>query len=84
MMDRTIPRETKMGRPKKAKRRTTPRAQKEKGPKRGRELVSLAVGSYFTHGPSNVKNMQIVRFNSNGRLRTNITYQCNLPFNSIC
>jgi hypothetical protein len=38
-----------------------------KGPKIGREPVFLVVGSYFTHGPSNVTYMQIVRFNNSGR-----------------
>jgi hypothetical protein len=42
-------------------------------PKKGRELILLVVGSYFTHNPSNVTYMQIVISNSNGRSRTNIT-----------
>jgi hypothetical protein len=33
--------------------------------KKGRELVPLVVGSYLTHGPSNVTCMQIMRSNSN-------------------
>jgi hypothetical protein len=43
--------------------------------KKGRELDPLVVGSYLTHGPSNVTSMQIVRFHSNGRSRTSITRQ---------
>ncbi len=35
--------------------------------KKGRELVPLVVGSYLTHGPSNVTNMQIMKSNNNGR-----------------
>jgi len=56
---------------------TTRRNQKKK-----RELVPLVVGSYFTHGPSNVAYMQIVKSNSNGRPRTSITRECNLPLYS--
>jgi hypothetical protein len=52
--------------------------------KKGRELISLVVGSYFTHYPSNVTYMQIVRSNTNGRSKTNIIYQRNLPFFSRC
>ncbi len=48
-------------------------------PKKRRKLVLLVVGSYLTHDPSNVACMQIVRSNSNGRFRTNITCQRNLP-----
>jgi hypothetical protein len=50
--------------------------------KRGRELVPLAVGSYFTHNPSNVACMQIMRSNNSGRPRTSITRQHNLPLYS--
>jgi hypothetical protein len=32
------------------------------------------VGNYFTHGPYNVTNMQIVRFNNSARSRTTVTY----------
>jgi hypothetical protein len=48
--------------------------QPPKNQKKGREP-----GSYLTHNPFNVANMQIVRSNSNGRSRTSITHQCNLP-----
>jgi hypothetical protein len=40
----------------------------------------MIIGNYFTHNPSNVTYMQIVRSNSNRRLRTSITCQHNLPF----
>jgi hypothetical protein len=45
--------------------------------KKGKELVSLMVGSYLTHNPSNVAFMQIVKSNSNGRFRTSVTCQHN-------
>jgi hypothetical protein len=51
-----------------------------KNQKKARKLIPLMVQSYLTHGPSNVANMQIVRFNSNGRSRTSITYQHNIFF----
>ncbi len=51
-------------------------------PKKRKILVPLVVGSYFTQSPSNVAYMQIVISNSNGRSRTNITRQCNLPLYS--
>ncbi len=70
MMAKTIPRETKRRRPKKGQE-----THNLKGPKRGREPIFLVVGSYFTHGPSNVTCMQIVRFNSIGRSKINITCQ---------
>jgi len=41
--------------------------------KKGKELVSLVIGSYLTHSLSNVASMQIVRSNSSGTSRTNIT-----------
>jgi hypothetical protein len=66
-MARTIPGETRKGRPKKGQKTHSP-----KGPKRGRELVSLRVGSYLTHNTSNVTNMQIVKFNSSGRSKTSV------------
>jgi hypothetical protein len=47
--------------------------------KQRKELIHFVVGSYFTHGPYNVTCMQIVKFNSNGRSRTCITRQNNLP-----
>jgi hypothetical protein len=52
--------------------------------KEGRELVPFMVGSYFTHNPSNVANMQIVRSNINRMFKTCISYQCNLPLYNIC
>jgi len=69
----TIIGETKREGQRKVKRCTT-----HKNPKK--KLVPLVVGSYFTHSPSNVACMQIIRSNNNGRSRTNINYQCNLPF----
>jgi hypothetical protein len=68
-MVRTIPGETKRGRPKKGQKMHSP-----KGPKKGTELVSLMLKSYLTHGPSYVTNMQIMKSNSSGRSRTSITY----------
>jgi hypothetical protein len=67
----------------------TIRVQAKEGPKhpqpvgikkKGRELVPLVVGSYFSHGPSNVVQMQIVKSNNNGSFRTSITRQCNFFF----
>jgi hypothetical protein len=75
MMAKIIPGETKRGRPKKGQK-----MQSLKGPKRGREIVSFVVGNYFTHNISNVTSMQIVRSNSSGRFKINITCQYNLPF----
>ncbi len=51
-------------------------------PKKKKELVPLVVASYLTHGPSNVACMQIVRSNSNRRLRASINPQRNLPIYS--
>ncbi len=68
-----IPRETKRRRPKKGQE-----THNLKGAKRGREPVYFIVGSYLTHGPSNVTYMQIVRFNNSGRFRTSIMCQRNL------
>jgi hypothetical protein len=45
---------------------------------KGKKLVPLVVGSYLTHNPCIVTCMQIMRFNNNGRFRTNIIRQCNL------
>jgi hypothetical protein len=42
--------------------------------KKGRELIPLMVGSYLTHNPSNVVDMQIMGSNSNGRSKISITY----------
>jgi hypothetical protein len=77
MMARTIQGETKRGRPKKGQRTHNP-----KGPKRGRELVSLMVGSYFTHGPSYVTSMQIGRSNSSIGLVTATFDKKDLVFSS--
>jgi hypothetical protein len=74
MMAKIILGETKRGRPKKGQK-----MHNLKGPKRRRELVSFVVGNYFTHNISNVTSMQIVRSNSSGRFKINITYQYNLP-----
>ncbi len=68
-MVRTITRETK---------REGQKTQNLHEPKTN--LDPLMIGSYFTHNPSNVIYMQIVRFNSNGRSKTNITRQHNLLF----
>jgi hypothetical protein len=76
-MARTIPIETKRGRPKKGQ--TSWRVQKE-----GKELVFFVVGNYSTHGPFYVTNMQIVKSNNSERSRTNIIYQHNLPLYSRC
>jgi hypothetical protein len=53
----TITGETKREGQRKARRRT---ACKNKKKRKGRELASLAVRSYFIHGRSNVICMQIV------------------------
>jgi hypothetical protein len=68
----TILGEIKEGRPKKGQK-----MHGLKAPKRGKELVFLMVGSYFTHNPFYVTNMQIVKSNNSGRSRINITCQCN-------
>ncbi len=65
----------KKGRPKKGQKMYSP-----KGPKRKKKLVSLMVGNYFTHNPSNVANMQKMKSNNNKRFRTSIACQSNLPF----
>jgi hypothetical protein len=44
----------------------------------GKELIFFMVGSYFTHIPSNVAYMQIVKSNSDRRFITNILCQRNL------
>jgi hypothetical protein len=49
--------------------------------KKKKKLVPFVVGSYFTHGLSNVICMQIVRSNDNGKFKTCIT--CQLNFLSI-
>jgi hypothetical protein len=73
-MTRTIKKETKREGQKKTKRRTTCKNQKK-----GKKLVPFMVGGNLTHGPFNVTYMQIMKSNSNGKFRTNITFQFNLP-----
>jgi hypothetical protein len=70
-----ITEETKKEGQRNAKRHTT-----HKNKKKRKELILLVVGNYFTHNPSIVANMQIMKFNSNGSFRTNITRQHNFPF----
>jgi hypothetical protein len=72
---RTITRETKRGGQRKAKGCITYKNQKKR-----RELIPLVVGTYLTHNPYNVTYMQIMKSNNNGRSKTNITQQHNLPF----
>jgi hypothetical protein len=74
--------EAKRGRPKKGQKTHRLKGRKRRIELVRIELVSLVVGNYFTHGPFNVTNMQIMRSNSRGRLKTNITYQRNLPLYS--
>jgi hypothetical protein len=50
------------------------------GPKKGKKLILLVVGNYFTPNLSNVACMQFVRSNNNGRSRIDITCQRNLLF----
>jgi hypothetical protein len=66
LMVKTITGETKRGRPKKGQKTYNPQE-----PKKGKELVPLVVGSYLPHGPYNVAYMLIMKFNNNGRSRTN-------------
>ncbi len=48
-----------------------------------KERASPSRGRKLSHPqPSNVAYMQIMKFNSNGRSRTSITHQCNLPLYS--
>jgi hypothetical protein len=54
-------REDKKGRPKKGQK-----TNNSHEPRKRRNLVSLMVGSYLTHGHSNVVSMQITRSNNNG------------------
>jgi hypothetical protein len=58
--------------------------QKKAKRQKRRELIPLVVGNYFTHYPSNVIQMLIVRFNNNKRFTTHHLpmHQCNLPFSS--
>jgi hypothetical protein len=65
----TKTRERKREGQRKAKRRITCKNQEKEG-----ELAPLVVGNYFTHNPSNVTCMQIVRSNNNGRSKTNIIF----------
>jgi len=64
--------------PTKGKAKKKPKDMQPTRTKEGRELVPFAVGSYLTHSTSNVTCMQIVRSNSNRRLRTSISCQHNL------
>jgi hypothetical protein len=66
----------------KRKAKERPKDAQPAGTKKGEKLVPLVVGSYLTHCPSNVINMQIMGSNTNGRSRINITRQCNFPFYS--
>jgi hypothetical protein len=75
LMSKTIIGETKREGQRKAKKHIACKKPKKKMEK----LIPFVVGSYFTHGPSNVACMQIMRSNSSGRLRTSITCQHNLP-----
>ncbi len=63
-MVETIIRGDKKGRPKDAQHARTMKKKREK------ELVPLAIGSYLTHGPSNVSHMQIITSNSNVKFCT--------------
>ncbi len=65
------PKDTQLERPKKKERTNL---------SHGRKLSHI--GSYFTHNPFNVAIMQIVKFNNNGKSRTNIAYQSNHPLYS--
>ncbi len=76
-MVKTIIGETKREGQKEAKKHTT-----HKNQRKGRKLILFVVGSYLTHSPSNVACMQIMKFNNNGRSRTSIICQYNLPFYS--
>jgi hypothetical protein len=58
----------------KGKAKKRPKDVQPKGTKEARELVPLTVESYFTHNLSNVVCMQIVRSNSNRRLKTNVSH----------
>ncbi len=69
-MDKTITRETKQ---------EGQKANNPQEPKKRRKLIPFGVGSYFIHDLFNVTCMQIVRCNSNGRSRTHIACQHNLP-----
>jgi len=68
-MTQTITRKTK----RKAKKRS--KDAKPIGTKEGGKLKPFVVGSYLTHNLSNVTSMQIMKFNSNRRYRTNISCQ---------
>jgi hypothetical protein len=66
----------------KEKAKERPKDTQPIGTKKGKKLVPLVVGNYFTHGPYNVTNMQIMGCNNNGRSKISITYQRNFPFYS--
>jgi hypothetical protein len=76
----TIIGEIKKASQRKAKRQTTCMNQRKKKKK----LVLLMVEGYFTHDPSNVTCMQVMRSNSNGKSRTCTTCQRNISFYSRC
>jgi hypothetical protein len=66
----------------KGRAKERPKEVQPKGTKERRGLILLVVRSYFTHNPSNVANMRIVRSNNNRRCRTNISHQRNLSIYS--
>jgi len=66
----------------KGKAKESPKDAQPTRTKEGRKLIPFVVGGYFTHSPSNVACMQIVKFNSNKRFRTSTSRQHNLPFYS--
>ncbi len=76
-MAKTITGETKKEIQRKAKRRIAHRNQKKR-----KKVIPFVVRRYFTHGSSNVAYMQIMKSNSNGRSKTNIACQRNLPLYS--
>jgi hypothetical protein len=47
---------------------------------RNRRERALVVGSYLTHNPFNVANMQIVRSSNNRSFKISISHQCNFLF----
>jgi len=77
-MVETIIGKTKREGQRKAKGQITHRNQKK-----GKELVHLVVGNYVIHNPFNVIYMQIMKSNNNGRFKTSITRQHNLPLYNI-
>jgi len=59
------------------KNKERPKDAQPIGTKKRKELVFFVVGSYFTHDPSNVVDMQIMGSNNNGRSKISITCQHN-------